>query len=361
VKRRTVNRTALAGVAVLAVTGVIGCAQERRPPATPITLASAPAPERLTPEVARRAFRAYTVNEDVARASGDERLALSWAGDGQSQLIAAAFRKAAFTGEPVPRYGYGEPRLYVPRLDRYPQWFVAVTDRTTGSGPGGPADGRRPAAGTGPENTAIMAFLRTSPADRWRLSLATLLNKKAKIPQVTVDQEGYATPLATFDGGLVIQPRGVPAIQATLAGEGSGSVAVSVMRKGPYTTGYYGEARKEKKRAEEAGLAYDTVFTASGFPIFPLRTADGGGLVLYALSRNTVTFLKNSRKGHLAIPRDAAHLLDTLVLRDEINVTETLQFSATVPAQTTGEKSPPKAEVIAHDGAVTRAVTRKSA
>jgi hypothetical protein len=355
-----VNRTALAAVAALLLAGVTGCAQQQKPPMTPITLASAPAPERLTPDVAARAFRAYVVNEDVARASGDERLALSWAGDGQAQLIAGAFRKAAFTGDPAPRYGYANERLYVPRLNTYPQWFVAVADRTTRAGDARPGSGPT-AAEARTKSTVIMVFVRTAPAARWRLSLTTLLNKKAKLPQIPVDREGYATPLATFDGGLVIQPRGVPAIQATLAAEGSGSVAAGVMRTGAYTSGYYTETRKAKKRASDAGLAYDTVFTATAFPVFSLRTSDGGGLVMYALSQNTVTFLKDHQKGHLAIPRDAAHLLDTLVLRDEVNVTETLQFAATVPARPTGRKPQPKADVIATDGAVTKAVTRKSA
>jgi hypothetical protein len=362
--------------AALALTAVTGCTRQREKPTAPVAFASGPAPERLTPEVARQAFRAYVTNEDVARASGDERLALSWAADGQSQLIAAAFRKAAFTGEPVPRYHYANPRLYVPRLSTYPQWFVVIADRTTRNGNGGGA-GRSPAGGprSAPESrskrTAIMAFHRASPSARWRLSLTTVLNQKAKVPHVAVDGEGYATPLATFDADLLIQPRSVPGIQATLAAEGAGSVAVTVMRTGTYTSGYYTQTRRSKKRASEAGLAYDTVFTATSFPIFPLRTADGGGLVLYALSQNTVTFLKN-KNGHLSIPRDAAHLLDTLVLKDELNATKTLQFAAAVPARAPaptpthtaspgpGRKSPPKAEVVANDGAVTKAFTRES-
>ncbi|WP_315987038.1 hypothetical protein [Actinomadura sp. HBU206391] len=385
-RRHTLRTIGLTTAAALALTAVMGCSEERERPTAPAAFASSPAPERLTPEVARQAFRAYAINEDVARASGDERLALSWAGDGQSQLIAAAFRKAAFTGEPVPRYDYGTPRLYVPRLSNYPHWFVAVADRTTRSGDGAggdagagnrdgrngsPTAGRATASKPGSKRTALMAFHRASPSARWRLSLTTVLNGKTKVPHVAVDGEGYATPLATFDAGLLIQPRSVPGIQATLAAEGAGSVAAGVMRTGPYTSGFYAQTRRSKQQGSEAGLAYDTVFTATGFPIFPLRTTDGGGLVLYALSQNTVTFLKN-RQSHLSIPRDAAHLLDTLVLKDELNVTQTLQFAATVPAQApartptqtptteAGRKSAPKAEVIAHDGAVTKAFTRKS-
>src|SRR3954469_22821102 len=73
VKQRTVKRTALTALAALSLTGAIGCSQQRKAPTAPVAFASAPAPERLTPDVARQAFRAYTTNEDVARASGDER------------------------------------------------------------------------------------------------------------------------------------------------------------------------------------------------------------------------------------------------------------------------------------------------
>jgi hypothetical protein len=353
-----VKTTALTLAVALALTGAAGCTEQHVSPTTPVAAAAAPAPERLTPDVARQAFRDYVTNEDVARASGDERLALSWASEGQAQLIAAAFRKSAFTGDPVPRYDYGAPRMYVPRLTTYPQWFVTVADRTPrGARP--PAGSRGKQAKT-PRKTAIMAFIRWDPSSRWRLSLTTVVDDKAKLPQPVVDQEGFATALATFDSGLVIQPRGVPAIQATLAEEGPTSVAAKVMRTGRNTTDHYSQTRKAKKRAKDAGLAYDTVFRATGFPIFALRTTGGGGLVLYALEQNTVTYLRNNKDGHLAIPRDAAHLLDTLVMKDQLDVSTTLQFAAVVPPVATGRATQPKADVIASDGAVTAAVTKQS-
>lgn len=352
----------------LALTGAVGCSEQQPSPATPVAAEAAPEPERLTLDVARQAFRAYVINDDVARASGDERLALSWNGEGQSLLTAAAFRKAAFTGDPVPRYDYGTPRLYVPRLTTYPQWFVAVADRTPrGTEPA--ATGRAAARAKAKSGrTAIMAFMRWDPSSRWRLSLSTLLDDKAKLPQFEVDKEGYAAALATFDGGLVIQPRGVPAIQATLAEEGPTSVAAQVMRTGRHTSDHYTETRKAKKKAKDGGLAYDTVFRATSFPIFPLRTV-GGGFVLYALEQNTVKFLSDTRKGHLPIPREAAHLLDTLVMQDQLDVSETLQFGALVPATprppsegasatATSKSTPPKADIIASDGDATRAVTK---
>jgi hypothetical protein len=359
-----------------------GCSSHGRRPAEPVatTAGGSPIDERLTPEIATRAFRSYVQNDDVARASGDERLALSWADDGQAQLNAAEFRKAAFTGDPVPRYAYSGQRFFVPRLTQYPKWFVVTADRTPASPPGaaagsGGADGRQQDADQAGKRRAgeekvIMAFVRKSADSRWRLSLSTLLDPKVKQPQITVGKDGYATPLATFDIGLVIQPRIVPAMQATLAEEGPESLATKVMRTGSHTSGYYIKDQRNEQRDKERGLAYDSVYAATGFPIFSLRTADGGGLVLYALSRNTVTFVKDKQHGHLSVPRNAAHLLDTIILKDELDVTETLQFAATVPAKPPGAKGgktaapggkpTAKASVIASDGAVISAETTEA-
>lgn len=353
--RRALPLIALVLTVITACTA--GCTASGKRPTEPVAAASAggsPIDERLTPDIATRAFRSYVVNDDVARASGDERLALSWADDGQAQLIAAEFRKAAFTGDPVPRYVYRNQRLYVPRLTDYPKWFVVTANRARESAPGERADD---------EQTVLMAFVRKSAETRWRLSVSTVLDKKARLPQIVVGKDGYATPLATFDVGLTIQPRIVPAMQATLAEEGPDIVAAKVMRTGEHTSGYYLRDQDSEKRDKERGLAYDSVYAASNFPIYTLRTADGGGLVLYALSRDTVTFVKDKKHGRLSVPRNAAHLLDTIVLKDELDVSETLQFGTTVPAKPPGKKNtrpPGRAAVIAADGAVTSAVTTKA-
>jgi hypothetical protein len=375
VSRRRTARRALPLLVTLALSAGAGCSSQGSRPTEPVatTAGGSPIDERLTPEIATRAFRSYVQNDDVARASGDERLALSWADDGQAQLTAAEFRKAAFTGDPVPRYAYSRQRFYVPRLTKYPKWFVVTADRTSGSAPGAPGargarGGSGGSGGRDDKQAVLMAFVRKSADSRWRLSLSTSLEPKVKQPQITVGEDGYAMPLATFDIGLVIQPRIVPAMQATLAEEGPESLATKVMLTGSHTSGYYLRDQHNEARNKERGLAYDSVYAATGFPIYSLRTADGGGLVLYALSRNTVTFVKDKRHGHLSVPRDAAHLLDTIVLKDELDVTETLQFAAAVPAKPPGPKNktpvpgkaPAKASVIASDGAVISAETSEA-
>lgn len=322
----------------VAALGLTGCSGRDTAASTPVAASSPPA-ERLTPQVAAAAFRSFTGNDDIGRAAGDERLTLSWVVDGQSMLTAAAFRRAAFQEEPVPRYTYAKTKFYVPRIGSYPQWFLAVAQRT-----------EDPAAEDSPKSrTALMILTRKEPGERWRLALATLLDKGVKLPHITVDREGYATPLATFDDGLLIQPRFVGAMQATVAEEGKESLAADVMDSGKHTDEHYEDTQDEKKAMKEDGFAYDARFTATQYPVYALRTGDGGGLVLYSMSRDTVVYAKQADR--IPIPRNAAHLLDPLIMHEELGVVESHQYAATVPRKTGGEDPPAtKTKIIGFAG-----------
>ncbi|MCO5998823.1 hypothetical protein [Actinoallomurus rhizosphaericola] len=336
-------------VAVLTITAAAGCSGKphRTVRASPVAAeSSSPPPEPLTPDVAAKAFHSFVNNDDVARASGDERLALWWTSEGQSQLTAAAFRRAVAAGDPVPRYVYGKPVFYVPHLLLTgPQWFVVSARRTT-------ADGKDP-------HTVYMGFLRTKSVQRWRLSALAVLDDKQKPPKIAVDSDGYAKALATFDNALLIPPRLVPSIQATLAEEGPQNVAAQVMRAGKYTTGYYATDQKamKNKKAKKAGLHNSVVYAATSFPIFPLATADGGGLVLYALSRDTViTKSKGKDKtDHFPVPDDAAPFLTSKSVKSEIDISQTMQYVAVVPAKPKKEDGTVKAQIIGADGGTVKA------
>jgi hypothetical protein len=221
-----------------------------------------------------------------------------------------------------------------------------------------------------------MAFILRAPGERWTLSLRTVLAPKAKEPKVVLDAYGYATPLTTADTSVLIRPREVPGIQATVAAEGPDSVAARVIESGPVTTGYYDKARKAKRRAKAKGLTLTTVVTATPFPIFQLRTQNGGGLVLYSLYRSSVTGVgdKAREDAKPPIPPEAEHLLNGTVEGNEVHVSETLQFAAYDPARPkededqgdggeggrgegNGAAKPPKAEVIADAGGIHKADT----
>ncbi|MEV0405658.1 hypothetical protein [Actinoallomurus sp. NPDC050550] len=334
-------------VAVLTLTGAAGCSSKphRTVRTTPVAAESSPPPEPVNPETAAKAFHTFVNNDDVARASGDERLALWWTSEGQSQLTAAAFRRAVAAGDPVPRYRYDKPVFYVPHLlASDPQWFVVSARRTT-------ADGKDP-------HTVFMGFLASKAVTRWRLSLAAVLDDKQKPPMIAVGADGYAKALPTFDSRLLIPPRLVPSIQATLAEEGPGNVAAHVMDAGKYTTGYYTsdqKAMKKSKKEKKIGLRTSALYAATSFPIFPLATEDGGGVVLYALSRDTIISKSKKKPGQVPVPEDVAPFVSSKLVRDEIDVTQTMQYLAVVPAKPKKDDGSVKAEIIGADGGTVKA------
>ena len=100
-----------------------------------------------------------------------------------------------------------------------------------------------------------MGFILRGPTDDWHLTLATELSPKAQLPKIQVDPDGYAEPLSSDDSTVLIRPRDVGGIQATMAAEGAASVASKVMETGPLTSGYYQQTKRAKKKAKDAAEA----------------------------------------------------------------------------------------------------------
>lgn len=318
--------------------GVSGCSSRATPAAAEGEKPSGP----LTVAAAAGAFRTFVAADSVARASGDERLALSLAIDGRADLTAAAYRKAAFSGVPVPRYRYGKPQLFVPTIDGYPRWFVAMADRWEG----------------GKRRTALMTFMKPERDGRWQLSLSTLLDPGVPKPRPVRDSRGFAKALPTTTSGLVSQPRMVSALQATMIEEGAEGSAAGVIAEGPHTSGLYDKITSTKKRLKEHGLAYDAIFSATSTPMFVLRTAGGGALVLYCYSLDTTTLRRKSKGAHrVPIPENVAHLLKKLVIKKELDTTETYQYAAYLPKPRGADPQHPldKIRMLGSDGGVTEA------
>lgn len=297
----------------------------------------------LTPDVATRAFQTFVANDDVARASEDERLALGWTSDGQISLTSAEFDRAAAANTPVIRYRYSKVAYYVPRLGpKGAQWFVVSAHRTTLDAKNG--------------QTVLMGFEHKKPTSHWTLSLTAVLDKKAPAPQIYVDPEGYATPLATFDDKLIVQPRIVASMQATLAEEGPSNLSAKYLQDGTHSSDYYRTDQETRKQLKAKGFGYDVTYQATGYPIFPLATANGGGFVLYAMSRNpTITKKSPTKPGRIPIPAAAKIFVEPAMVKAELDIYEIQQYGATVPPIPKGKAAPGKIQIIASDSAVINA------
>jgi hypothetical protein len=304
---------------------------------------SAVPPGQLSVAHARAVYNTFVTTDDVARAAGDESLELALVSEAQVPLTVSALEQSDYSGAPTPRYSYGTPALYVPRMTSFPLWFVAVTPRT-------------PARG-GPARTAIMVFSRPTAADPWQLSLSTLLEPGTALPTIAVDPSGHTTALATFDRGLLVSPNSVGAVQAALADNGPGAASARVVATGPYTTGLYQQITSARRRVTQQGLNYDSTLQGSAFPLYALGTSDGGALVLYSMIRGT-TILRRADHRKVQIPQAFAPILyatGRLVIRSELDTGETYQYAAYVPPTQPPGKPSGLMRVIASDGGPTSA------
>jgi hypothetical protein len=291
----------------------------------------------LTISEAQQAFTAFVTADGIARASGDEWLEASAVSYGQVALATAAYQTADFTGQSVPRYGYGKPRFYVPRLKGYPLWFITVVQRAP--------------LGGGPAQTAIMVFDKRSPAEDFTLASVSLLGPGYTMPDIFVDSSGYATPLATSDAQLPVSPDAVGALQATVAQDGPHSAATAAIAPGPYTTGVHSQIIAATQQTEAQGYNYQALLSGSSDPVFALETASGGALVTYTMNLYSVTLRTNPPVRQIEIPPAYAPLLNGgLVVQYELDTGATDQYAAVIPPDSKNERP---VNVIAFDGAPT--------
>ncbi|HKB30505.1 MAG TPA: hypothetical protein VKD26_06680 [Streptosporangiaceae bacterium] len=335
--RRTAVGTGLVLVVVVAlVFGARGCATT--------AVGATPQPGEVSLAYARQVFSTFATTDQVARAAGDESLDLTLVSGAQVAQIVSAYERADYTETPVQRYRYGAPALYVPQMNSFPLWFVAVAPRTTAAG--------------GPARTAIMVFSRPTATSSWQLSLSTLLQPGVALPRLALDASGHAIARATFDNGLLVSPNSAGALQAAVADDGPAAQAARVVAAGPYTTGIYDQIVAAKRQATRLGLTYDSLVDGSAWPPYVLGTADGGALVLYTLVHNTVIRTKAAHPSEIAIPPAFAPILYAtghLIIRTELDTGETDQYAAAIPPSQPAGKRPAQMRVIASDGGPTSA------
>ncbi|GGK64541.1 putative lipoprotein [Sphaerisporangium melleum] len=313
-------------------------ASSATPSASPTEAAPREAPAVGLAE-AGRVLREILAADDAARASGAESYALEQTRDAQRDLTRVAFTS---TGLRPPRYTWGKPELLVPRLkaDRYPYWFAAVAERRDGHG-------RR--------RTAVLAFMKQYETSMWQLSFASLLYPGTSPPAVLLDDEGYATALATRDDSIAISPHLMAPLHATIAEEGPRGFAASLIAPGPQTTGYFDEVEKIQPDYRTRGLLYDSLFAATAFPIFALRTTDGGAVILYSLRRTTLRQAKiKSAEGLVPVPKAVRWAVPSQVVPSMLRMIETQQDVSQVARKGAAER----ARIIGFDGAATEVTGR---
>lgn len=313
------------------------CTSAPAPAPTTPAAATSPAPTpsasavAITRAEAAKVFTETTLTDDTLRATspfeGRLDLAVKQTTGGQTPLTVAAYLSTDFA---PPRYRWGAPRLFVPRFAPGEQapWFSALATR----------DGR----------PTLLTFAKSG---RWRLSSAAELLPGQKLPDIETDAEGYATALAADDKSVTISPQFVQPVHASVAETGSAGVTAGLIAAGPHTTEVAEEIAALREKAKLNGFSYDSIFSADSFPVYALRTAGGGALIQYTLSRTTTTTTKTAEDDYIPVPESARWTISSPVLRRTLRLVETHQYATAVPPLA----KPSPAVVIAHDGGLTRA------
>ncbi|MGA4990690.1 hypothetical protein [Nonomuraea bangladeshensis] len=339
---RAYGRRWLLALAAGVLAGAGACSADAAPPpptssaaavsATP-TPSSSPSPSlvAVTKAEAAEVFTEITATDDTLRVKSDLdgrlRMAVDLTTGGQTPLSLAAYLSTDYA---PPRYRWGAPALFVPRFrpDEQAPWFTALATR----------DGR----------PTLLTFARS---DRWRLSSAAELLPGQKLPEVAEDAEGYATALAPDDKSVTISPQFMQPVHASVAETGSSGVTAGLVAAGPYTTEVAEQIASLREQAKADGFSYDSIFSADSFPVYALRTADGGALIQYSLSRTTTTTTKTAEDDYIPVPDAARWAINSTVLRRTLRLVETHQYATAVPPIAKAGA----AAVIAHDGGLTRA------
>ncbi|MBP2705949.1 hypothetical protein JOL79_19260 [Microbispora sp. RL4-1S] len=310
-----------------------------------------PDDQAVTPDEAREVLDGFLATDNVVRAGGADKWVLGLTRDGQRSMTIAEIHSEK---SKPPVYTWAKRTVLVPRQSarRTVQWFAATAERRGGKG--------------GPR-TVVLTFIRIGRDGAWQNSFASPLYKGQRPPGVRLDADGYATALDARDTSVAISPNLMGPLHATVAEEGPQGYASGLIAPGPQTTGFFTEINKLKAKAKTSDcMTYESIFaSAPNYPIFALRTADGGAMMLYTLLRTSSWSLLSSGASlglkcgegrPVPIPAAAGWLLGKgdVLIRERRQITETQQYVGAVPPKA----STAPAHIIGYESVVTGASNR---
>jgi hypothetical protein len=280
--------------------------------------ASSPGHIVVTQSQAQAIYQSYLQISDDAAAAGAMATGLDVVTNSAWEATHAEYISMQTTGVPVLQYQYGTPQYFIPRLDVYPHWFVVAVPRSV--------------SGSAPVTT-LMIFAQLSKGEKWTLNGVAALAAGQSLPDIPRDSDGYVTALPTTDQSLLVRPDVVGAMQAAVVDEGPANPAAQLIDAGSLTTDWYTKFTAQTASAAAQGLVFSWFMEGTTYPVYSLRTADGGALVLYGMTVETTTEHPNHVLGAaIPVPAGLASLMPAgQIAYHAYYVTETWQFATTDP------------------------------
>ncbi|HKA67555.1 MAG TPA: hypothetical protein VKG85_00410 [Actinomycetes bacterium] len=165
-------------------------------------------------------------------------------------------------------FGYRPEATFVPRLAGYPRWF-AIRARPTHP----------------PANPALLVFVQRRAGQPWLQTALIDLGPQSALPELAYDGHGnvIAVPVAD-ESDLVATPSVVAEAHAEHLTGGKRPASSPRLAADAWTTELVEAARTDAKQLAPARVT--SRYQPTGQPMYALRTADGGALVVYAMRRS---------------------------------------------------------------------------
>jgi len=228
----------------------------------------------ITPAQAQQVLASYTSANNMANAQASDSL-IATVETGSSGAIDSGIYQAqrASGGAGYPAFGPLSAAYYIPLESpgSYPHWFAVHVRNALLSDPGEVIDGE------------YLIFTQAAPGAPWLDAAEPFILPGAQPPAIALDVNGYAAAVTPNDAGLLLPPGAASGATATALDSGTGQ---------PASPGNLADQQDQAslRRHISPGSGLTDAHFAAPFPLFGLRTTDGGALLFYTVAaRLTVT------------------------------------------------------------------------
>ncbi|MEV5746929.1 hypothetical protein AB0L00_03845 [Actinoallomurus sp. NPDC052308] len=235
----------------------------------------------VSADASAQVLAAYVRHYNRAVTAGD---AKEWRAVGTDALGATAEATLRLGGGRPPRTGaisLRNPVMYVPRLRGLPRWFaVSALERRGGA-----------------ERPIFAVFSQQSAKSAWRLS--SRLYFHGPPPRIATDEQGYAVAVDPGAGTPATTPAALPAAHGAYLDRGDDDT----IRPSDVARGWRTAEARQEKQLRDHDVAVTGRSSPTGYPVYALRTGDGGAIVSYSV-RRTTTYTATGSGDVAVLPAD---------------------------------------------------------
>jgi len=181
--------------------------------------------------------------------------------------------------------GLIDTRILVPKLTRYPRWFVAIGDTTS-------------------NEAVLFVLVQHAAGARWRetAELYDLGDQAQIVPELVA--AGFrnvvmTTAVPTAGAPLAMQPAQLPGAYAQYLNDRGTGTQSGQFKPGSYTTGLISLEQTATAGAPPDGWKYTDTQTAAGLPEYALSVPSGNGAAVIFFTIDTVTWTATSARARM--------------------------------------------------------------